>query len=78
MNVTVRKLLFALAFSFAAIIAPAALLLIDAANAPRPEVHDPAYARTLLAQGRLAWENQQASASGSTLGDNAPEPGSGE
>ena len=69
----------ALAFGFGAIAAPAALILMEAANAPQPEVRDPAYARTLLSQGRLAWEDQQATAGGSAVrGYNAPEPASGD
>ena len=74
-----RKLLTALVFGFGAIAAPAALVFIEAANVPQPEMRDPAYARTLLAQGRLAWEEQQATSGGSALrGYNRPEPGSGD
>ena len=79
MKFPLRKLLTALAFGFGAIAAPAALVLIEAAKTPQPEMRDPAYARTLLAQGRLAWEDQQATAGGSALrGHNRPEPGSGD
>ena len=79
MKFPLRKLLTALVFGFGAIATPAALVLIEAANAPQPEMRDPAYVRTLLAQGRLVWEDQQATAGGSALRDyNAPEPGSGD
>jgi hypothetical protein len=79
MNFPLRKLLTALAFGFGAIAAPAALVLIEGANAPQPEMRDPAYTRTLLAQGRLVWEDQQATAGGSALrGYNTREPGSGD
>jgi hypothetical protein len=79
MDFSFRKLLLALALGFAAMAAPAALLLMDAAKAPRPEMRDPAYARTLLAQGRLVWEDQQPTAGGSALrGYNTSEPGSGD
>jgi len=79
MKLAFRKLLVALVFGFGAMAAPAALIIIEAANAPQPELRNPAYARTLLAQGRLAWEDQQATAgpSGET-GYQAPEPGSGD
>ena len=74
-----RKLLTALVFGFGAIAAPAALVFIEAANVPQPEMRDPAYARTLLAQGRLVWEDQQPTAGGSALrGYNTSEPGSGD
>jgi hypothetical protein len=79
MKFPLRKLLMALVFGFGAIATPAALVLIEAANAPQPEMRDPAYVRTLLAQGRLVWEDQQATAGGSALrGYNTPEPGSGD
>jgi len=79
MKLVSRKLLMALAFGFGAIAAPAALIIIEAANAPQPELRNAAYARTLLAQGRLVWEDQQATAGGSALrGYNTPEPGSGD
>jgi hypothetical protein len=79
MKLASRKLLIALAFGFGAIAAPAALIIIEAANAPQPELRNAAYARALLSQGRLAWEDQQATAGGSALRDyNAPEPGSGD
>ena len=79
MKFPLRKLLTALAFGFGAIAAPAALVLFEAANVPQPEMRDPAYARTLLAQGRLVWEDQQPTAGGSALrGYNTFEPGSGD
>jgi len=79
MDFPLPRLLLAVAFGFGGMAAPAALVLIEAANAPRPEVHDPAYARNLLTQGRLTWESDQASAGGSTLrGDHAPDLGSGD
>ena len=79
MNFPLGRLVMALAFGFGAIAAPAALILIEAADMPRPEMHDPTYARALLAQGRLVWEDQQI-ASGSSVprGDQALEPGSGD
>jgi hypothetical protein len=61
MKLASRKLLIALAFGFGAIAAPAALIIIDAANAPQPELRNAAYARALL-QGRLAWDDQQSTA----------------
>ena len=79
MKSALGKLLVALGFGCGAIVAPATLILIEAANTPRPEMHDPAYVRTLLAQGRLAWEDQQtASGTSAVRGHQAPEPGSGD
>ena len=70
--------MLALAFGFGAVAAPAALIMFEAARTPRPELHDAAYARSLLSQGRLAWEDQPAIAGGSTPRDLAvPEAGSG-
>jgi len=79
MKLASRKLLIALAFGFGAIAAPAALIIIEAANAPQPELRNAAYARALLSQGRLAWDDQQNTAgrSGET-GYETPEPGSGD
>jgi hypothetical protein len=79
MRLPVRKLLMALAFGFGAIALPATLIVIEAAKTPRPELHDAAYARTLLSQGRLAWQyDQQATVGGSTVrGVELNEPGSG-
>jgi hypothetical protein len=79
MNFPLGKLLAALTFGFGAIAAPAALILLEAADMPRPEMHDPTYARALLAQGRLAWKDQQIASGSSVLrGDQALEPGSGD
>ena len=79
MKLVFRKLLMASVFGFGAMAAPAALIIIEAANAPQPELRNAAYARALLSQGRLVWEDQQATAGGSALRDyNRPEPGSGD
>jgi hypothetical protein len=59
MKLVFRKLLMASVFGFGAMAAPAALIIIEAANAPQPELRNPAYARALLSQGRLAWDDQQ-------------------
>jgi hypothetical protein len=78
MKLVFRKLLIALAFGFGAMAAPAALIIIEAANAPQPEVRNPVEARTLLSQGRLAWDDQQTTAGRSgNSGYQGPEPGSG-
>ena len=78
MKLASRKLLIALAFGFGAIAVPAALIIIEAANAPQPELRNAAYARALLSQGRLAWDDQQSTAARSgESGHQAPESGSG-
>ena len=71
-----RKLLMSLAFGFGAVAVPATLIIFEAANTPRPEMHDAAYARSLLNQGRLAWQDQRAMAGGSAVrGFELPESG---
>ena len=79
MKLVFRKLLMASVFGFGAMAAPAALIVIEAANAPQPELRNPAYARAFMSQGRLAWDDQQNTAgrSGET-GYETPEPGSGD
>jgi hypothetical protein len=78
MKLSLGKVLVALGFGFGAIAAPAAFVLIEATTASPPEVRDVAYARTLLRQGRLAWEDQQTASGASTVrGYQEPEPGSG-
>jgi len=73
-----RQLLLALAFGFGAVAAPAAILMFEASKTPRPELHDAAYARSLLSQGRLAWEDQRAMAGGSAVrGSEVADPGAG-
>jgi len=73
-----RKLLMTLAAGFGAAAVPATLVVFEAAKTPRPEMHDAAYARSLLSQGRLAWEDQRAMAGGSAVhGFAMPGPGSG-
>ena len=41
----------------------------EAAQAPRSELHDAVYARSLITQGGLAWEDQRAMAGGNALRD---------
>ena len=78
MKLVFRKLLMASVFGFGAMAAPAALIIIEAANAPQPELRNAAYARALLSQGRLAWDDQQSTAAKSgESGYQAPESGSG-
>jgi hypothetical protein len=78
MRLPVRKLLMALAFGCGAAAAPATLIVIEAAKTPRPELHDAAYARALLREARLAWEDQRSMAGGSTpRGFGAPDPALG-
>lgn len=73
-----QKLVMALAFGFGAVAVPAALIVFEAAHTSRPERHDAAYARSLLSQGRLAWEDHRAMAGGSAVhGFAMPESGSG-
>jgi hypothetical protein len=74
-----RKLLMALAFGLGAVALPAALIMFEAANRPRPEMHDAAYVRALLHETRLVWEDQRAMAGSSSTaaGIGLPEPGSG-
>ena len=78
MRLPVRQLLMVLAFGFGAIAAPATLIVFEAAKTPRPELHDAAYARALLREARLAWEDQRAMAGGSApRGFEVADPGAG-
>jgi hypothetical protein len=78
MRLLLRRLTLALAFGSGALAAPAAIILIEAAHAPRPELRDAASARALLRETRLAGEEHRAMAGGSALrGLTVPEPGSG-
>ena len=69
----------ALAFGLGALAVPAALIMFEAANMPRPEMHDAAYVRALLQETRLVWEDQRAMAGSSRMapGIGLPDPGSG-
>ena len=79
MKLVFRKLLMASVFGFGAMAAPAALIIIESANAPQPELRNAAYARALLSQGRLTWDDQQSTAARSgESGYQAPESGSGD
>ena len=78
MRLPYRQLLLALAFGLGAVVAPAAIIMFEGATAPRPELHDAAYARSLLSQGRLSWEDQRAMAGGSAVrGPEVADPGAG-
>ena len=78
MGLPLRNLLMALGFGFGAIALPAALAVLEVATTPCPELHDAAYARALLSQARLAWEDQRATAGGSPLSIDVPDPASGD
>jgi hypothetical protein len=73
-----RKLLMTMAFGIGAVAIPATLIMFEAVNTPRPEMHDAVYVRALLHETRLAWEDQRAMAGSSTgPGVGLPEPRSG-
>jgi hypothetical protein len=74
-----QKLLMTLGFGLGAVAVPAALIMFDAANMPRPEMHGAAYVRALLHETRLVWEDQRAMAGSSRTapGIGLPDPGSG-
>jgi hypothetical protein len=78
MPLPIGKLVLALALGLTAAAAPAAFIVFEAANTPRPDKHDAAYVRALLRETHLAWEDQRAMAGGSAFrGLAVPEPGSG-
>jgi hypothetical protein len=78
MTLPIRKLVLALAFGLSAVAPRAALIGFEAAQTPRPEMHDAAHVRALLHETRLAWEDQRAVAGESAVrGLSVPEPGSG-
>lgn len=78
MKLLFRRLILALAFGLGALAAPAAIVFIEAANTPRPELRDLAYTRALLRETRLAWEDQRETTGGSALrGVEVSDPGAG-
>lgn len=77
MRLPVRKLLLTVAFGLGTVATPAAIIVFEAAKTPRPELHDAAYARALLRETRLAWEDQRALAGESAFRGFVPDPASG-
>jgi hypothetical protein len=79
MKPLVTRLIVALGFGFGALAAPAALIMFEAVNTPRPELRDPAGVRALLHETRLAWEDQRAMTGTSAAPEfGLPEAGSGD
>jgi hypothetical protein len=78
MRLPLRKMLMALVVGFGATLAPATLIIIEAANTPRPELRDLAYTRALLRETRLAWEDQRETTGGSAVRSvEVSDPGAG-